>query len=389
MKGKTDVHEEFKTTIEDKIFANRLVLDERYDPDIIYHREEETREIINFFKEATLSSGNIDIVGTTGTGKTLSIRRIMNTYTTAMKDQKIRCVYINCRDNNTCSRVLTETARLLTGDARISHYTALDALNRTIESSIAIILILDEIDIILEKEDDRLLYVLSNKPKISIINISNNPGWRKLIRDQRVISRMPPNQILFSPYGEDELFDILNSRAETGLRKGTYTPDIIHEISRYVAADSGDMRIALKILKKAGEKAIQDGKSEITINEINQIKDRVGEIDLAMRYISRLPLPKKAILLAIFDYNKRRHKQPTLSDIYESYDKMVSKSTILNKLAQDTIGVYLTELSTYRLIESMGGKGRGRGRGRESQTYKLAINEELFETEFYSKCVVK
>lgn len=377
----------------DVIFKNRFVLHEDYEPDIIFHRDKEINEITHFFVSFWKGSrGNLDIQGYVGTGKTLIIKKITKEFSNRAKadtKRKIKIIYLNCSDKDTRSKVLREVAIRLSGKNNVGWGTGMytHVIDEVIDNYDNVMVILDEVDKVLRKDGDEVLYSLSNRP-ISIINISNVPGWRKYIEDHRIHSRMPPHPLRFSAYTEDELYDILMYRAEKGLKEGTYPEEVIRRIAKLAAYERGDMRMALNLLYTSAEYAEMLGKQKIEVSYVNHANEKM-RVDTTIAYVNGLPPPKKLLLLLIYEYWLKHRDYPTAEELRNIYNKTIRSHTFFEELALQSIRTYLMELCTYELIEGVGGKGKGRGHGREPQKFRLIIDEELFEKEIYDKLKLK
>ena len=371
-----------------KIIKNKLVFDEKYKPPVIYHREKEIKEIIYFFKTFQECSGNLDIIGSMGTGKTLTILNIMDDFEKLIDQRALKIVYINCKKFYTCTMVIVELARKLSGDMKLSHFKCYEIFRKKLERLVGLIVILDEIDILLQrdkKDKDRLLYILADEPNISIINISNRPNWRNMIEDGRVVSRMPPNPILFRPYNSKELFDILLQRAKEGLHKDTWDDEILEMIANKVAFETGDARRAIRVLLKSAEHAELFDKDAIDVNDVKFALERVKSQDVTFDFIETLTPQKRAILIVLFDLMHNFNIYPTVEEIHKRYNLLVRNSRIFTPLKLNTVKRYITELETYGLIERVyGNVGLGRGKGKEAGRYKLAVEDiDRFKREFY------
>jgi cell division control protein 6 len=368
------------------IFKDEFVFEENYEPNKIFHREYEIQEVISFFKSVSEgSTDNIDLCGPTGTGKTLIIKEIIKEFQKRFQDIKI--VYINCAEDNTKTKVLNKFSRKLIDNKKVTggFINTIETVLQTLRGSI---IILDEVDKVLLNDGNDLLYILSNTSKISIVNISNIPQWRKFITDNRIDSRMPPNQTLFHAYRKEELFDILKNRAEKGLKENTYTDEILNEIAKTIAMTSGNAREAIKMLRRAAKHS--EGLEKIEIAKSSLIySEHKREDDSVIEYISGLPLVKRICLVALFDFWKKSNKYPTAEQTTERYNMLIKDTHEFNQLSLHTVRNYLSELFTYGLVEKIGGKGLGQKMGKEPLRYKLSIDLDIFEREIYNKSMKK
>ena len=89
------------------------------------------------------------------------------------------------------------------------------------------IIVLDEIDNLVSRAGDGLLYNLTNlntrlsNSRCCIIGISNDLNFTQQL-DPRVTSRLSQEDIVFHPYGSAEIENILSKRVEEGLKREFY-----------------------------------------------------------------------------------------------------------------------------------------------------------------------
>ena len=95
---------------------------------------------------------------------------------------------------------------------------------------------MDEIDILLEKDGDGILYTLTRTENIAVLSISNYLDFKNLIKS-RVTSSLNDKEIVFPPYGADQLSDILTERAELSFKEGVLESDVIPLCSAMAAKD--------------------------------------------------------------------------------------------------------------------------------------------------------
>jgi len=365
------------------IIKNEFVFNDNYEPDVFYHRDKEIKELTNFF--SSIKEGvkdNIDLYGITGTGKTIIVKEIIKVFKNRFNDIKI--IYINCAEYNTKTKILNKIAQKLM-DKRLEG-KSIDIIKNLLENFKSLIIVLDEVDKVLLNDGNELLYILSNTPKISLVNISNVPSWRNLLTDDRVRSRMPPNPIIFEGYSEEELFDILEYRAIKGLNKGSYSRDILIKIAINIGTKSNNAREAIKMLQRAAKHSEGMERSTIEIDSL-EFASKKSEYDTVIEFINKLPYIRKICLASVYLYYKQNKEFPNSEQVTDSYNKLISNKGF-NILTHHTMRNYLNELSTYGLLECIGGKGLGRKKGKTPFTYKINIDFNIFEREFYNKIIV-
>ena len=362
------------------IIKDSKYLDNRYSPDTLMFREEQITKImyeLNSFKE---KSGNLDITGQTGTGKTITILKCISMINFSDFNP---IVYTNCRDNPTSTKAFVDIVRKLTGDSNISHFTAMNKYDMVIQCKRPII-ILDEIDILLDNDNDNILYWLSNRD-VSIICISNRPNWRSLISDGRINSRMFPNNLLFPLYNIPQIYTILNMRIKDALFENTIEPETVQKIAVLTSNEKADIRVSIGLLYSAAKTAELNNKNIITIEDVLSCFSKIKEDNSVSGFLDDLLPSKQLILFFIYHYYKKRNAYPCVNEITDIFNNTVKGSKHLKEVSFNTVRTYLTQLKTYGLVENMCNTKNKAGRGRYDTLWRISVNEDLFEKEIYNK----
>ena len=172
---------------DERIFKNRESLSTSYVPSEFPHRYDEINEVANILKTAFYGSrpSNILIYGQTGTGKTAIAKFICKQLKEKAENEnvKINTAYINCKQTNTPYGVLTNIGKTYSAEWEKQIPSAGWRIDKVYSSlkekadengGIAIV-ILDEIDTLVSKNGDEILYHLTglnsdlDNAKISII----------------------------------------------------------------------------------------------------------------------------------------------------------------------------------------------------------------------------
>ena len=217
---------ESETTTSKNIFKNKMPLDHRYLPNKLVHREEQITDIAKIWVDALneVTPSNVTLYGKTGTGKTAASKFASEQLKDAASNKKVRVEveYIRCTDYTTEYQVIAQLCQQLGRDVPNRGWTKGEIVNtfRDILSKrdvfgrkITLIVILDEIDILLDKDGDGILYTLTRTDNVSVLSISNYLDFKNLIKS-RVTSSLNDKEIVFPPYGADQLSDILSERAK-------------------------------------------------------------------------------------------------------------------------------------------------------------------------------
>ena len=379
---------ESETTTSKNIFKNKIPLDHRYLPNKLVHREEQITDIAKIWVDALneVTPSNVTLYGKTGTGKTAASKFASEQLKDAASNKKVRVEveYIRCTDYTTEYQVIAQLCQQLGRDVPNRGWTKGEIVNtfRDILSKrdvfgrkITLIVILDEIDILLDKDGDGILYTLTRTDNVSVLSISNYLDFKNLIKS-RVTSSLNDKEIVFPPYGADQLSDILSERAKLAFYDDVLDDDVIPLCSAMAAKEEGDARYALDLLKNAGELAYDDDSEKVTGEHVRKAKDRL-EFNKVTEIIQTLPLQQQRLLEAILNLTKN-NEEITSGKLYEEYQSISKKDAVTYRRIFD----FINELELLGII-STNTISRGRGKGR-TNIIKLQCDEELLETTLFS-----
>ena len=377
--GFMDIKEMFKESLSRySVFNNRAIVSPHFIPEDLPYRDEQIKELVNVLSPVMnfVRPNNIFLYGKTGTGKTSSIKKVLNTMETIIFNNaklKTRVVkyYINCRNHNSKYKIMLKLTTEFYKENYIGYSSSfvydkiIDYLKK---NNIFLILVLDEIDLI--KDVDESIYSFSrandelDNAGFSIIGISNNVMFKEKL-DPRTKSSLCQKELLFTPYNAKELTEILAQRVALGFKPGTVNESAIRLASALAAQESGDARTALMLLERAGEISDENGLGEVTDKEIKLAKKNV-EVEIIINMISTLPEQQQLVLHSIAYLTKNNKfsvklldtgKVLSSGDIYNQYfniTRKLGKSPVSTKWFKQ----YLEELSLYGLIATtMSGKG--------------------------------
>ena len=365
---------------DERIFKNRDALSSTYIPKHFPHREEEINTIANIMKPALqgFRPSNILINGQTGTGKTAIAKFISDQITEKARneDKKIHTAYINCKQTNTTYGILANIGKAYSAkwDEEIpiagwridKVYSKLR--QKANENGGIAIIVLDEIDALVNKSGDDILYHLTGlnsdleNSKIAIIGISNDVKFTSWL-DPRVKSRLGEESLAFAPYNAPQIEDILYNRSKIAFRENIVEPLVLSYCSSKAAQEHGDVRKALDLLRISAELAERENREIVTAKYVN-LAQNVMESDQVKNIISTLPIQNKATFASIIaNQGTRERGQQTTGEVYETYSHICNVFK-LEQLTQRRIGNLISELDMQGLINakivSLGRQGRTR-----------------------------
>ncbi|MBS3067982.1 AAA family ATPase [Candidatus Micrarchaeota archaeon] len=353
-----------------RVFRDTNVLSPHFVPEVLPFREQQINEIRSVIAPALENKKprNLFVYGKTGTGKTVSVKRVMETLNGVVASIQ----YINCRIYNSRYRVLQKALKNFIPELEKSGFGLPFLYEKMIEiasSGKQLILVLDEID--MTKDLDELIYTLTRANDeikgggVSIIGISNKLSFKDAL-DPRSKSSLYETEMVFPPYTSEQLREIIKQRAELGLNENVIDQSAINLTAAITAQENGDARYALKLLYNAAELAEHNGKNKISDEEVELARKKV-DIDIASETVATLPENHQMVLFSIANISLNGSRYARLDveedgflfsgEIYEEYERTCKK---LHKRARSVrwYHEYISDLEMLGLISTkMSSKG--------------------------------
>jgi cell division control protein 6 len=345
------------------VFVSKEVLRHSYTPDELPHRNNEIRQLAMILSSVLRSeeSSNILIYGKSGTGKTIVSRFICNELEGTGKKLNIpvKTAYINCEITDTQYRVLQNLAETFGERVPFTGWPT-DKVYRTFLNSIdqqkqCIVIILDEVDRLVQKSGDDIIYNLTRinselkNARVSIIGISNDLKFKDYL-DARVQSSLSEEVVVFKPYDARQLEDILNPRATIAFKPDVLDEYVMPLCAAFAAREHGDARKALDLLRVSGEIAERESAPRILEKHVRKAKDRI-EADSIVEAVRTLPTQSKVLLYTIILLTERKYRTITTGDVYDLYTRLCKKVG-LDILTQRRVSDLLSELDLLGIVNS-------------------------------------
>src|SRR4030066_186727 len=352
------------------LFKDREVLRHDYLPASLPHREEQIRligeTVAPVLKAARCS--NVFIYGKTGTGKTAVTKYVLSHLEIKAKEygSPVRFCYVNCRMTGSEYRVfasLSLSVGMPVPFTGLSVGEVFDRFRNSLETARTIlIVVLDEIDSLVKDRGDSLLYELTrineslSKSKVAIIGISNDLRLKEFL-DARVFSSLSEEEVVFRPYDAGELRNILLERSKLSFQDGALSESALSICSALAAAEHGDARRALDLLRVAGEVAERKGSKLITEEHVRDAEKHI-EHNRVVEALANLTLHSKLALLSVYHLGK---SSASTGEIYDLYNELCCELGV-GLLTQRRLGTLISELDAMGLLNakvvSMGRYGR-------------------------------
>ena len=374
----------------ESLFKNKAILQSTYNPDEILHRDEQINHIAKILAPSLRLErpSNLFIYGKTGSGKTLSAQATIKQIQTISNRENIpiKFIYINCKLKKVADteyRLVAEITRffgktipptgLPTDEVYNIFYKTLDSEKQVV------ILVLDEIDQLVKKIGDEVIYNLTRintelkNAQLSIVGISNDIMFADNL-DPRVKSSLSEEELVFPSYNALQIQDILKKRSTDAVKEGVIEEGVIAKCAAYAAREHGDARRALELLRVAVELAERKNMQNITIKELDEAEEKI-EKDRVLDIITTQPKQFQLVLYSILLlYNQRKQQNIIFTgEIYLLYKEMCSKVN-LRPLTQRRVSDVIAEFDLLGIINA---KVISKGRYGRTREVSVVTNDTL------------
>lgn len=337
-----------------------------YVPDKLFFREEETTTIAQTLSVALKGSrpSNLLLFGKPGTGKTAVVKNVIKKFKekSASLGIEITVTFVNAKLANTAYKVLYEIAEEMSINKLETrnqvYFTGLslgEATNRILDfikkRKLHVIFIIDEIDSLVDKNGDDILYNFTRANEqfldsgfITLIGVSNSLTFKDKL-DPRVRSSLSEEEIVFNPYKIIHLQKILKERVKLAFCENVVTDGAINLCAAIAGKDNGDARKAIDLLRVASEIAERDKVSRIDEKFIRLAQNKI-EKDTNFEIVKNSTTHTKIVLLAI-----TKSKNGNTGEVYEIYSTYC-RSIDNEPLTQRRITQIISELDQLGLVSS-------------------------------------
>jgi cell division control protein 6 len=365
------------------LIKNPRVLNLKYIPKKLLHREEEQKMLIQYFKPVIENPGDhsqkVSIIGSIGTGKTamaLKFGEMVKVYST-QRNLNLEYIHVNCRRARSSFLTLLEVVRKFNPHIPVRGYSAEEILKMLTEilhkKQIYLIITLDEIDFVIKSDGPDLLYDLTRltddkldmKEHVSLITIVRDIDFRKML-DKSTLSTLQQNAIILEPYSENQLKDIISNRAKEAFYEDAVSSEAI-ELIGDIASENGDARYAIELLERSGMFADHQESQKVLPEHVRHANAAIHPA-IRQEIIRDLTTQQKMILLAIAIRLKSNQKAyATMGQIEESY-KIVCEEFNKKSRSHTQIWEYIQYLQDCDVITT-----RLSGKGQRGQTTLISL----------------
>ena len=364
------------------LFVDKEVLRHDFRPKKLPHRQSEIEKLTFNLVEALNGHipSNMTLYGVTGAGKTAVTSYVCDELEAKGREinRPVQTIMVNCRQIDTQYRVLSHLGNSLLESHEIDEipFTGWptdrvfgELVRRMDDRGGVFVIILDEIDHLVRKAGDDLLYNLTSinaslkSARACVIGISNDLKFTDFL-DPRVRSRLGQSDVVFNPYDAMQLQNILRQRAEGALVEGALDDSVIALCAAIAAQEHGDARCALDLLRVSTEKAEQSGDECVTQSHVRMAQHQL-EADQMHPVLASLPSQQKLVLASILLNERNGLRNIQTGEVYDVYTQ-ACRHVRQNPLTQRRVSGLISNLDMLGLITA-----RTVSRGRYGRTKEI------------------
>lgn len=249
------------------------------DPGELIGREEERAQMKEFLNRCKTSqpSGCLYVSGPPGTGKSAMVTKL--TDDVVSESSSIRKAYVNCMSIKSSKDLFITLLNQLDGDTEMSESDVVAALEKLFlgkgKSSDVFLVVLDEIDHILTMGSESLYrlfgWSLQRSSRLTLIGIANALDLTDRFLPRLKSRNLKPELLPFPAYTAPQFKRIITARLKSLMPEGSgpsdfipfFKPEAIELCSRKVSSQTGDLRRAFEVCRRAIDLVENETKQQI------------------------------------------------------------------------------------------------------------------------------
>jgi archaeal cell division control protein 6 len=347
------------------LIKDRKTLTIDYVPEKLPFRNNESTSIAQTLSVAFRQGrpSNLLIFGKPGTGKTAVIKNVVERLVNKAKLLNIHITVpvVNGKSANTSYKILYEIAEAMGINQEEKkfqvYFTGLsigEATDRILDyiklKKLKVILVIDEIDSLVDKNGDDILYNftranerISSDQFISLIGISNSLTFKDKL-DPRVRSSLSEEELVFNPYTIDQLKQILVDRCKLAFYDDSISLGTINLCAAMAGRETGDARKAIDLLRVAAEIAEQNRMSTVQESHIRIAQEKIDR-DTNYEILKNSTTHTKIVILSLINPSS----DSNTGQIYDTYTHLCNQLQ-QEPLTQRRITQIISELDQLGLV---------------------------------------
>jgi archaeal cell division control protein 6 len=345
---------------DETLFKSEEVFTPSYVPEDFAHRDDQIKEMTLSLKPGLRGVNPINTLvhGPPGTGKTTAVKYLFGEVNKA--SGRMLTVYVNCEDHNTRFGVFSRIHEEVFGHAPPDTGKPLNAVKEKVFRKLqkegkSLVVALDEIDhLFLNNTVDSLLMDLLKAhasygyDRVGVVGILIDEGIMAQL-GQKAASVYNPVRVHFPPYSHAETAEILRMRVTYGLYDGVLSDDLFEYIVGK-AAEAGDMRVGIDLIRRSALLAEKDASRKILREHVETAYEKESRTSNLKRTVASLDELERGLMSLIAAEEGLKSG--------ELYERLRGKSgTGVKKYNQ-----MIAKLEHIGLVETVPIQGRGQTR---------------------------
>ena len=345
------------------ILVREETLDPSFVPARLVRRDAELDLLRRRYRDA-LGKGlpfHLLVTGGVGSGKTALVRRLASDLERGgrLGGFPVKAAYINCwrrASDRTVMLDLLRSVQVSLPDRGYSLSEMLDVFEQGIRRNPSHLIVLLDEAASLVRQETKLVYLLSRSREVELGSIS-----LVLVAAEDLFPYLDPasrssfgvtHRLPLAPYDRAALTDILESRAETALRAGSFDREVLDQIAR-IATPNGDARFALEILGGAAHAAEESGADAIAAEHVRRAKGSLLPT-MSETQLESLSTHELGVLLALTRTLKRKGASVTSQKLRTNHTALLEELAS-PPMSRTTFWRTLKELERDGLVTLEGG----------------------------------
>jgi cell division control protein 6 len=344
-------------------------------PENYLHRESQMKALAVCLRPA-LRGGrpvNAVVMGSPATGKTTAIRKIFQKVEEV--SEKLVCAYVNCQLYNTRFNIFSQIYQRLFGHLPPETGVPFSRIYGEIMKKLsnegkALVVALDDVNhLFYSKNANQIFYDILRAHEVfpgartGVFAILSDIEFRYML-DKNVSSVFIPQEVVFDPYTQEQIKDILKDRVKAGFYPGVLQNELLEEIAEQ-AYFAGDLRVGIELLRTSGNFAEANASKTIQKIHLDQALHDLDSTSL-QDTVKKLSKDEKELLSII---NQLKDDKSTAGDLYNIL-------TEKNHLSYASFDRALKKLEFVRIIDT---RFTGEGVRGNSRLVILRFNQEEIE----------
>ncbi|CAP95330.1 Pc21g04330 [Penicillium rubens Wisconsin 54-1255] len=364
-------------------------------------RDAEREKLVSFITDGVESQkgGCLYISGPPGTGKSAMVQEVCGD----LDLSKIKVSHVNCASMRISRDVYSRLVQDFCEDSDMFKKSEGDRLKSIFVPSKKgqdmFLVTLDEIDHLLNGDSGVLQslfeWSLQSKSKLMLIGIANALDLTDRSLPQLKAKNLKPLLLPFLPYSAASIADVMTNRLRSLLPAGAESdpklvpfvqPAAIQLCSKKVASQTGDLRKAFELIKRAidvieqetFQKLDKQAKDYTVITAPRASIAHIARITSAafgqgtVQRLQSLNLQQKAAICSLIALERKRRQfeipstpsksrtsAPTIKQAFDTYCALCRNDNILHPLTATEFKDVLSNLETMGLVGEYQGRGRG------------------------------